>query len=87
VRFRKPRATAPHKPTDPTDRQWYKLCSLLMFKLGVKEVKLTVEDMERFKAVAPLNVIYREEGDTLTLWLLNDKEAANLLKDGTKPQQ
>jgi hypothetical protein len=81
MRIKKPKL--PRKPNH-SDGQWYKLCALLMFKLNIKEVSLTVGDMERFKALAPLNVVYREEGDTLTMWLLNDEETLKLATDDLK---
>jgi len=69
-----------HPVTQELREQWYKLCAMLMFKMGVTEVKITAVDIERFMASRRCNIMAHPKGEVITLALVTDAEAKRLAR-------
>lgn len=75
-----------HGVTAEVREQWHKLCALVMFKLGVTEIQITTDDVERFTASGRANITVRPKDHVLTLALVSDAEALRLArKEGGLP--
>jgi hypothetical protein len=69
-----------HPVTAEMREQWYKLCAIAMHKLGKTELRITVEDIQRFTDSGLANITVRPKGDVIILSLVSDAEAARLAK-------
>ena len=75
-----------HGVTQELREQWHKLCALVLFKSGAKEIRITAEDIERFTKSGLGAITARPKGDVITLTLVSEAEGARLArKDGGLP--
>lgn len=70
-----------HPVTREMSDQWHKLCALVMHKAGMVECKIRAYDMERLSASNRANIVVESAGDTITLRLVGDQEAARLARE------
>lgn len=70
-----------HPVVRETEQQWYKLCAILMHKLGLHEVKITEADVNALLDSGMANITIYPKGDTITLRLVDDREAARLARE------
>lgn len=62
------------------DNIWYKLCALLLFKSGTREICITTDDVKAFGTSGYANIILRTQGDIITLSLVSDSEAEQSIR-------
>lgn len=67
-----------HPVTNEVREQWHKFCAILMFKFGVKEVEITISDLEAFQKQDHTSIAVKPENDTISLILLTNEEAKRL---------
>lgn len=75
-----------HGVVREVEDHWYKLCAVVLFKSGAREIKITTDDMERFANSGYANIVVNPKGNVITLSLVRDGEAARLArKEGGLP--
>jgi hypothetical protein len=57
------------------DEIWYKLCAVAIFKLGLTEIAITGEDVDKFMASGLNAIVAHAVGETMMLTLMPDAEA------------
>lgn len=70
-----------HGVTNEIRDQWYKLCAIMLFKSGKREIKITSEDIDQFMNSGICNITVRPQDRVLTLALVSDAEAARLARE------
>lgn len=78
-----------HKVLRQAHEQWDKIAALIMVKLGVKELQLTIADVNKI-AGGNVNIVLDARGERetgiLTVRIVDDKTAAELArKEGGRP--
>ena len=75
-----------HPVTRELHDQWHKLCAALMVKFDLTSVDITSADVERLATCGRANITMRPHGNVITLMLVSDAQAAELVrKEGGKP--
>lgn len=75
-----------HAVTREVREQWHKLCALVLFKTGKREMRITTEDITAMADSGYANITVWPKGDVLTLALVSDAEAERLArKEGGLP--
>ena len=69
-----------HPVVQEMESQWYKLCALTLFKLGLTKLEITSEDIDRFNASGKANIVVIPQGTVLTLGLVSDDTAEYLAR-------
>lgn len=69
-----------HPVVQEVEDQWYKLCAIVMFKLGASEVEITSSDIQRFADSGRANIVVHPINEVLTLKLVSDREAERLAR-------
>ncbi len=72
-----------HPVTQEIRQHWHKLCAIALFTLDVRELEITVEDMEKFTRELgdDAAIVVKAKGKILTLKLVKGEEAKRLVKD------
>ena len=70
-----------HPVTRAIHDEWYKLCALALFKSGLTECEITVEDIEDFNASGLGNIVVDSRENRLILRLVGDREAERLAQE------
>jgi hypothetical protein len=69
-----------HPVTREFREQWYKICAILLNKFGLTEVQITSADIDALASSGRANITMRAKGETITLSLVTDREAARLAR-------
>jgi aminopeptidase C len=72
-----------HKVVRQADGQWHKIAALIMVKLGLIEVALTMEDVNKLSS-GNVNIVLDARGESetgiLTVRIVDDKTAEELAR-------
>lgn len=75
-----------HPVTKELHEQWHKLCAIVMYKCGLKQVDITSEDIDSMMNSGLANITMKPSGNVLKLALVSDAEAERLArKEGGLP--
>lgn len=78
-----------HKVVQQAREQWHKIAALIMVKLGLTELRITMEDVHRMSG-GNINIVLDARGERengfMTVRIVDDKTANELArKEGGRP--
>lgn len=70
-----------HPVVQEMREQWYKLCAISLFKMGLSELQITSADIQRFMDSGAANIVVHPKDDIITLRLVSDAEGDRLARE------